>query len=195
MSDIIKLRSVVAILASIALGAGCHVMDYSPRYAEGEIDIFDDLFAVSVVGDQHVVAVGYQGAAYWTDDGGQNWHKGETGTSRLLYAVSMADAKTGWAVGQLGTIIRTEDGGQTWTTQANLKQGEGSHLFGVHAIDKKTAWVVGVWGTRIFTEDGGQTWTDHSVPVTLDHPMFVWLSTEDQERVRREVPALMHRRL
>jgi photosystem II stability/assembly factor-like uncharacterized protein len=164
--------------------SGCHVLDFSPRFAEGEIDIFDDLFAVSVIDDQRVVAVGYHGAAYWTEDGGENWGKGKTNTSRLLYAVSMANARVGWAVGQLGTIIRTEDGGRTWTQQTNSKQEEGSHLFGVHAIDEQRAWVVGVWGTRIFTEDGGATWADRSVPVTLDHPMFVWLSSDDQARVR-----------
>ncbi|HEX9814198.1 MAG TPA: hypothetical protein VGB31_04525, partial [Myxococcota bacterium] len=43
---------------------------------------------------------------------------------------------------------------------------------------------VGVWGTRISTRDGGVTWSDHSVPVTLDHALFAWLSTEDQAKVR-----------
>ena len=54
----------------------------------------------------------------------------------------------------------------------------------MHAIDANRAWAVGEWGTRIYTGDGGSTWEDHSVLVTLDHPMFVWLSVSDQERVR-----------
>lgn len=178
-------RPLLAVILTLLAGAfGCHQLDYSPRYGPGEIDILDDLFAVSVVDEDNVVAVGYHGAAYYTEDGGKKWFKGESDTSRLLYSVSMANKSVGWAVGQLGTIIRTEDGGHTWKKQPNVKEEEGSHLFGVHAIDTNRAWVVGVWGTRIFTDDGGKTWSDHSVPVTLDHPMFVWLSAEDQARVR-----------
>lgn len=179
------MRGVVLVLSTTCIAlSGCHVLDYGPRYAEGEIDIFDDLFAISVPDEEHAVAVGYQGAAYWTSDAGETWHKGSTPTIRLLYAVSMADSQHGWAVGQLGTIVRTDDGGKTWTEQPNLKVGEGSHLFGVHALDANTAWAVGEWGTRILTEDGGETWVDHSLGVDPLHPMFVWLSERDQDRVR-----------
>jgi photosystem II stability/assembly factor-like uncharacterized protein len=108
---------------------GCHQFDFSPRIAEGAIDIYDDLFAVSAADETHTVAVGYHGAAYWTADGGASWNKGDTGTTMLLYSVSMADANNGWAVGQLGTILRTSDGGKTWHEQSNLKQEEGVHLF------------------------------------------------------------------
>jgi len=177
-------RLFTLVLAAAFASIGCHQLDYGPRVADGEIDIYDDLFSVSPGDENHAVAVGYHGAAYWTDDGGQSWHKGDTGTKMLLYSVSMADGKHGWAVGQLGTILRTDDGGKTWREQPNLKAGEGAHLFGVHAIDENTAWAVGEWGTRILTEDAGETWQDNSVLVTLNHPMFVWLSPEDQQRVR-----------
>jgi photosystem II stability/assembly factor-like uncharacterized protein len=178
------LRALVLLSAGFAASLGCHSLDFTPRHGEGEIDIYDDLFAVSVVDEDHAVAVGYHGAAYWTDDGGQIWHKGDAGTNDLLYSVSMADTKHGWAVGQMGLILRTDDGGRTWRRQPNLKADEGSHLFGVHAVDANTAWAVGEWGTRIYTEDGGSTWQDHSLTIHLDHPMFVWLTTQDQDRVR-----------
>ncbi len=174
----------VACLAIAVAGLGCHQLDFTPRVPEGEIDIYDDLFSVSVVDENHVVAVGYHGAVYWTQDAGESWHKGKTDTDQLLYSVSMADTEHGWAVGQLGTILRTNDGGRTWRVQPNLKQGEGAHLFSVHAIDANTAWAVGEWGGRILTEDGGATWRDESLTISLDHPMFVWLSLQDQARVR-----------
>ncbi len=181
-----RARALAAALACTALGsAGCHVLDFSPRHGPGEIAIFDDLFAVSVANEQHAVAVGHHGAIYWTADGGATWGQGETPTERLLYSVSMADSQRGWAVGQLGTILRTEDGGRTWALQSNLKIDEGKHLFGVQAIDSRRAWAVGEWGTKILTEDGGQTWVDHSLGVDSLHPMFVWLSSAEQERVRR----------
>jgi photosystem II stability/assembly factor-like uncharacterized protein len=180
-----RLRILAASGAALLLAAtGCQVLDYSPRYAEGEIDIFDDLFSVAVPDEDHAVAVGYLGTAYWTEDGGDTWSKGRTDTFESLYSVSMATARHGWAVGQHGTILRTDDGGKTWTAQPSLKQDEGSHLFGVYAIDSKRAWAVGEWGTRIFTEDGGRTWVDHSLHITLGHPQYVWLSAVDQDRVR-----------
>jgi len=178
-------RIAAALALAVFSQAGCHNLDYSPRYDEGEIDIFDDLFSVWVIDDQRVVAAGYHGSIYRTEDGGNSWEKGFTDTERLLYSVSMGDSQHGWAVGQSGTILRTEDGGKTWKSQHNLKVEEGSHLFGVHAIDANTAWAVGEWGSRIETTDGGRTWVDHSIPITLGHPQFVWLSLADQDKVRR----------
>ncbi len=181
-----SIRTFLAAALAIAFGAfGCHQLDFSPRFEKGEIDIFDDLFSVSVADEKHGVAVGYYGTVYWTDDGGETWNKGITDTSRLLYSVSMADAQYGWAVGQMGTILRTEDGGASWLKQPNLKGEQGSHLFAVHAVDPSTAWVVGEWGTRILTEDGGKTWQDRSLTVDMQHPQFVWLSFQDQDRVRQ----------
>jgi len=184
---ILRTRPTIALAGALALalaGTGCHVLDYSPRYAPGEIGIFDSLFSVSVADESSAVAVGYQGATYWTEDGGDTWSKGETDIQEALYSVSMADSRHGWAVGQSGTILRTEDGGRTWTRQPNLKVDEGSHLFGVYAIDSQAAWAVGEWGSRIRTEDGGRTWEDRSLTIAFDHPQFVWLDGREQERVR-----------
>jgi len=172
---------------ALAAGAlGCHQLDFSPRVAEGEIDIYDDLFAVSVADENHAVAVGYQGAVYLTEDGGESWKKGQAPTHRLLYSVSMADSRNGWAVGQSGTILRTRDGGHSWELQPNEKAEQDYHLFGVHAIDEKSAIVVGEWGTRIVTRDGGSTWEDRSLTIDTQHPMFVWLTPDDQDRVRND---------
>ena len=177
--------SVVALLAFATLLPACHVIDYSSRYGEGEIDIFDDLFSLSVVDKNTVVAAGYHGATYFTTDGGETWGKGKTPTNKILYSVSMADDRYGWAVGQVGTILRTEDGGKSWQAQPNLKFDEASHLFGVQAFDKDRAIAVGTWGARIATNDGGKTWSDDSLTVGVDHPQFVWLTQGDQAKVRR----------
>src|SRR5512134_3746645 len=94
-----RLPGLLACVGLVAGSVACHQLDYSPRVAEGDIDIYDDLFSVSVPDEDHAVAVGYHGAAYWTQDGGETWHKGATGTERLLYSVSMAGSRHGWAVG------------------------------------------------------------------------------------------------
>jgi len=179
------LCALLPLLASVALACHDVHIDYE-RGERGEIVLYDDLYSVSTVDDKHAVAVGYYGAAYFTEDGGETWTKGDTGTLRSLYNVSMGDAKHGWAIGQRGTVLRTEDGGRTWKRQPNLKEKEGAHLFAVTAIDKDRAFIVGEWGTRIYTENGGKTWRDQSFTIDENHSMFVWLSPKDQERVRND---------
>ncbi len=179
----LRVLSIPALLLGL-VAAGCHQIHYEKQFAPGEIVVYDDLFAVSVVDPQHAVAVGYYGAAYRTKDGGGTWTKGQTPTKHSLYDVSMADARRGWAVGQRGLILRTEDGGATWAAQPNLKADEGSHLFAVHAVDANTAWAVGTWGSRIYTDDGGLSWQDFSLTIDEFHPQFVWLAPPEQDQVR-----------
>jgi photosystem II stability/assembly factor-like uncharacterized protein len=180
----IRTLALCALITLIA-GLGCHDISIDFSDVGDEIRIHDDLYSVSMVDEDHAVAVGYYGATYWTEDGGDSWNKGHSGTRASLYNVSMADAANGWAVGQRGLILRTEDGGRSWTQQSNLKQNEGTHLFAVTAIDANTAWVVGEWGTRIRTMDGGRNWEDRSFQVDEFHPQFVWLTPLEQEKVRK----------
>ena len=184
MRDCCKFRFLIAVVVLAWFAGGCREFDSGRLATDVGIPLLDDLYAVAVIDGERVIAVGDHGSVYRTENAGQHWQKAESSTRRSLYAVSMADAAVGWAVGQYGTIIRTVDAGRTWAIQPSLEGKENLHLFGVHAVDADTAWAVGVWGTRILTRDGGMTWSDHSVPVTLDHPLFAWLSTEDQEKVR-----------
>lgn len=172
-----------ALLAASSIACHDFSLDFT-RGTGGEIVLFDDLYSISVVDDQNAVAVGYYGAAYYTSDGGDTWSQGTTDTLISLYSVAMGDGQRGWAVGQRGLILRTEDGGKTWSRQANLKEDEGTHLFSVTAIDANNALAIGEWGTRIRTSDGGKTWMDESFTVDVNHPQFVWLSPDEQERVR-----------
>ena len=173
----------VPLAFALVFAAGCHEYRFYPVDYQGGIDIFDDLFAVSVPTADHIVAGGYWGAIYVSQDGGNSWKKAKTGTDSPINDVSMANAQKGWAVGQLGLLLRTEDGGLTWTPQDNPKLGN-NHLFSIQALDENRAWAVGDWGTRIYTGDGGKTWQDHSLTIDEAHPQFVWLSLPDQDRVR-----------
>jgi photosystem II stability/assembly factor-like uncharacterized protein len=188
MTSVSPVRGATGALATLLtlglLSLGCHEVHFDPNVTTDEIQIFDDLFTVSVPSPDHVVAAGYWGAVYVSRDGGKSWTKGRTDTRQLLYGVSMADDSRGWVVGQDGAILRTEDGGLTWTPQTTNKQEEGTHLFSVQALDANTAWAVGDWGTRIFTDDGGKTWQDFSLTIDETHPQFVWLAPPEQEKVR-----------
>jgi photosystem II stability/assembly factor-like uncharacterized protein len=177
-------RLAFAAVAIAVVALGCHDIDLDFSSDSSEISVYDDLYSIATVDDKHAVAVGYYGAVYFTEDGGNTWEKGQTGTILSIYDVAMADAKRGWLVGQRGLIMRTEDGGRTWTRQPNLKEKEGSHLFAITAIDAENAWAIGEWGTRIRTRDGGKTWEDHSFTIHENHPQFVWLAPVEQEKVR-----------
>ncbi|MAE93812.1 MAG: hypothetical protein CL910_04060 [Deltaproteobacteria bacterium] len=182
-------RRPLSLLAAILLcTVACHEVHFEPRSGVGEIDILDDLFAVSAVDENLVLASGYWGAIYRSEDGGQSWLKSDTGVKSLIYDVSMADQYYGWAVGQLGLVLRTEDGGKTWAKQSTPKDDQGVHLFSVQSVGPQEAIAVGEWGTIIVTRDGGKTWRDDSLTVDETHPQFVWLSIFDQERVRKGEP-------
>ncbi len=179
-------RRARALLAALALllPVACHDTHFELRGGQGEIDVPDDLFAVSAVDSSVAMASGYWGSIYRTEDGGQTWVKTDTGTKRLIYSISMADAQNGWAVGQLSLVLHTGDGGKTWQRQSTPKDEQGVHLFAVQAVTATQAVVVGEWGTRLLTEDAGKTWQDNSLTISEEHPQFVWLTVPDQEKVR-----------
>ncbi len=177
-------RRVLALIAATVFTTACHEVHFEPRGGAGQIDILDDLFALSVVTPELVLASGYWGAIYRSADGGETWSKSVTNAKSLIYDISMADEKAGWAVGQLGLVLKTNDGGVTWEKQSTPKDEQGVHLFSVQAVDATTAIAVGEWGTIIRTTDGGATWRDDSLTIDDTHPQFVWLTIYDQERVR-----------
>lgn len=178
-------RRILPLLAACLLvGSACHEVHFEPRGDTGEIDILDDLFSVSVVTSEIVIASGYWGAIYRSTNGGESWTKAKTPTKNLIYDISMADEKIGWAVGQLGLVLYTDDGGQTWIRQSTPKDTQDVHLFSVQALDPLRALAVGEWGTILATKDGGKTWRDDSLTVDESHAQFVWLTVGDQEKIR-----------
>ncbi|MEX2204988.1 MAG: YCF48-related protein [Myxococcota bacterium] len=157
---------------------------YEERYAEGEIDLPDDLYAVAAIGTDHLWAAGYFGAIYRTTDGGKNWRKLNGLTDQSIYDISFADEKNGWAVGRKGFVIHTTDGGDSWELQG-IARKPAQHLFAVKAISPSTAWAVGDWGGRYYTNDGGKNWQDRSFLLTRDHPSFKYLSDDELEAFER----------
>lgn len=157
---------------------------YEEKYAEGEIDLPDDLYAVSAIGPDHLWAAGYFGAIYRTTDGGKNWRKLNGLTDQSIYDISFTDEKNGWAVGRRGFVIHTTDGGDHWELQT-ISRKPPQHLFAIKAISPTTAWAVGDWGGRYFTSDAGKTWQDRSFVLTKDHPAFKYLSDDELEAFER----------
>ncbi len=163
---------------------GCMEEHYEEKYAEGEIDLPDDLYAVSAIGPDHLWAAGYFGAIYRTTDAGKTWRKLNGLTDQSIYDISFADEKHGWAVGRRGFVVRTDDGGDTWQLQ-QIPRKPPQHLFAVKAIDANTAWAVGDWGGRYYTKDAGKTWEDRSFLVSREHASFKYLSDAELEAFER----------
>lgn len=187
MGEALKLRRMATRTAGagLALGlalvlGGCQEQIFGRVYAEGEIDIADDLYAVTAVGPDRLWTAGYFGAIYRTTDGGESWQKLDSGTRKSIYDISFADAENGWAVGRRGFIIHTTDGGDTWERQRGPRQPP-RHIFAVQAIDATTAWAVGDWGSRYLTRDAGKTWQDRSFLVNEKSPVFPYLTDEELE--------------
>ena len=80
---------------------------------------------------------------YKTTDGGQNWHRQQSGVNRDLFGLHFVNPREGWIVGDGGLILHTENGGQNWRLQKRL--GE-RWLYSVYFVDAQTGWVVGVGG-------------------------------------------------
>ncbi len=179
-----QIRLALALTATLWLNSACQDTHFQPVPESGSINIADDLYTVSAVDDNLVIAAGYWGSIYRSEDAGKTWSKAESGTKRLIYDIAMADNLHGWAVGQLGLVLRTDDGGKTWTQQSTPKDKQGVHFFSVEAVGQAHALIVGEWGTRLITIDGGSSWRDDSLTLTEEHAQFVWLSPADQEKVR-----------
>jgi len=123
-------------------------------YAKQKI-ITQDLFSASFPTDQQGWACGRWGTVLYTEDGGRNWVRQESGIDYTLSSISFISPKKGWAVGEEGTIIHTEDGGRTW-----VKQTCPVHYFlmGVCFATDQKGWAVTEWTTILHTDDGGKNW-------------------------------------
>ena len=65
-----------------------------------------------------VIAVGYQGAIYYSNNNGTSWLMGTSGVTVNLQCVSSGNSTTAMAAGDGGTMLLTLNGGATWTTLA-----------------------------------------------------------------------------
>ena len=182
-----SLGPLVLALAVLIAAPGCGKEEYVDRFAEDEIAVPDDLFAISAVGGDHLWAAGYFGALYRTRDAGRSWQKLRPGTTRSIYDISFADERNGWAVGRIGFIIHTIDGGDEWELQT-IPRDPPRHILSVFALDANRAWAVGDWGGRYYTTDAGRTWLDRSFLLDESHPAFKYLTDAELEAHERGEP-------
>lgn len=116
---------------------------------------FVGYFALRFADALHGVAVGPNGFALVTSDGGASWTARPTGTRDGLRRVQFVDATTVVAVGEQGAIVRSLDRGQTWSAVASPTTRT---LNDVRFLAGGLGHAVGDGGTQIVTRDGGVTW-------------------------------------
>ena len=153
------------------------------------------LFAVSVVDENHAVAIGDRSTLTITADGGKTWNTQtlrpvQTGAldenagiafeDPVLYDVQFLNADVGFVVGEFGKILKTTDGGKTWHDKQGSLVGEQYFdimelptFFDVDFRNENEGYVVGLEGRVAKTTDGGETWQwqEHGV-AEYDAPFY-----------------------
>ena len=105
-------------------------------------------------------AVGNDGLALNTTDGGETWSVVNVGVNSHIRSVHFADSNRGWVVGDSGTVRTTSNGGTTWNSTASGTTS--NSLFDVQFINSTNGWAVGNGGTIIRTTNGGTSWSVNS---------------------------------
>jgi photosystem II stability/assembly factor-like uncharacterized protein len=106
-----------------------------------------------------LVAVGEQGHALLSDDGGRRWREAGFDHARgsTLTQVQFVSPTVGIAVGHDGWIVRSTDGGASWHEVAFDEQ-RAEPLFGVWAGKNTALFAYGGFGRLLLSNDAGQHW-------------------------------------
>jgi len=107
-------------------------------------------------------AVGDNGTALKTHDGGETWNSFTTPLTNEIFSVYFRDYLHGCITGW-GTIIYTEDGGSNWQYASKPSPVYPTHQ---HFADSLHAWVTCLYGKILQTIDGGKTWVDQETGTT-----------------------------
>lgn len=139
------------------------------------------IYSVHMASAQHCYAVGEDGAAHRSTDGGATWSPMNVGTPADLYGVAFSTPQRGLICGDRGTLLRTTDGGSSWSTVA-LQGFESRAMYSVAWLDSMTVVVCGGAsaiahgqfalpdGFILRSTDAGVTWSG----VRADVTQFFW---------------------
>jgi photosystem II stability/assembly factor-like uncharacterized protein len=92
-----------------------------------------------------------------TDDGGRNWIKKDSSTSKHLYSIKFIGDK-GFAVGTRGAFIVSNDSGATWKEMEKAINSKYWFMGITFSDDAQHGWIVGAHGTVVHTSNQGSSW-------------------------------------
>ncbi len=117
-----------------------------------------DLYDVTYVTPQILVAVGTNGIILKSTDDGITWAaKKQPVNTYHLNSVQFLSNTTGYTVGTNGTILKTVDAGETWTS-VSVNGLSTTDLASVYFASNNLGFIVGKNGTALRTADAGATW-------------------------------------
>lgn len=129
-----------------------------------EVNTFaGNLKSIFFIDKFHGWAVGDNGVAIKTVDGGYTWTSLFTGTKANLNSVAFLNKNIGFASGSSGTIIKTTNGGTSWSplnsnTTENLSKGM-KIISSTNIIIPFVSFESKAESKYLFSNDGGNTWS------------------------------------
>lgn len=122
----------------------------------------DALRSATAFSEDYLYVVGENGAAYSSNDGGENWTSHDSGTSERLNGVDAAGEVRLFAVGDNGEIRRSTDKGSTWEAQSSSSDEDFNDI---DMVTSNIGTIVGNMGTVLTTGNSGVTWTKRSTSI------------------------------
>lgn len=125
-----------------------------------------NLQAVAAWDKQRAVAVGNNGLALVTADGGAHWAAAEAPKSAVANKLVRVRAQTdglGYAIGEYNAILKSTDYGKTW---ARLTPEKDVVWYGLDIAGKKIL-VAGEFGRTLASQDEGATWQEVQTPTKV----------------------------
>ena len=153
------------------------------------------LYSVQYFDQEHAFAVGEDGAAYRSADGGKNFSPMNIGTASDLYEVRFLSPSIGFICGDKGTLARTSDGGQSWNLSM-LSGYQEQAFYAMEWITPDTGFICGGAsvvahgqvalpnGFILRTTDAGKNWS----PVHQDAVSFFWSIGMRRDGKRNVIP-------
>ncbi len=125
--------------------------------------------------DSYGIMVGYNGAVYYTTDGGQNWSQGKN-TSYCRFGLDLVNQQTAWNCGNAGHVRMSTDGGKNWQAVENFGGSEPDQCRFLRFLDARTGWAASpqLLGA---TTDGGATWNTLALPKDIKDVAAIDLRT------------------
>lgn len=118
----------------------------------------DSFYGIAMPTPEILWAVGSDGKAIRSEDGGKSWMVQKTPVLHHLQDIDAWDGLRAVAVGNRGDVIVTRDGGKTWKEVQAPRSEVANKLVRVRVSPDGSAWAVGEMGAVLVSRDYGQTW-------------------------------------
>ncbi len=141
------------------------------RHAQYEQSVYQAGF----LDDSFGIMVGYNGAVYYTTDGGKNWPQGNN-TSYCRFGLDIVDQQTAWNCGNAGHVRLSTDGGKNWEAVADFGSSEPDQCRFMSFLDAQTGWAAAPQLLGV-TIDGGTTWNTPALPKEIKDVAAIALRT------------------